>query len=127
MELDADRRHSGPSRLSNRGNNRAVTIVEESYRGHRQGSAVARRHGISRALLTQWRRAYHKGLLEGGPTAFSPVEIAVDPRPAMPGTPPAAEASDRIEITLANGRRLSVALSIDADRLVRIVRVLEQT
>ncbi|MDK3075751.1 transposase [Sedimentitalea sp. JM2-8] len=25
MELDADRRHSGPSRLSNRGNNRAVT------------------------------------------------------------------------------------------------------
>lgn len=103
-----------------------LRIIEESYRGHRQGSAVARRYGISRALLTQWRRAYHKGLLEGGPTAFSPVEIAAEPQTEFPGKPPAAEASDRIEITLANGRRLSVALSIDVDRLVRIVRVLEQ-
>ena len=34
-----------------------IRIVEESYRGHRQGSVVARRYGISRALLTQWRRA----------------------------------------------------------------------
>lgn len=87
---------------------------------------VARRYGISRALLTQWRRAYHKGVLDGGPTAFSPVEIAAGPLPDVPGMSPAAETIDRIEITLANGRRLSVALSIDADRLVRIVRVLEQ-
>ncbi|WP_235905982.1 transposase [Pseudooceanicola pacificus] len=31
-------------------------IIEESYRGHRQVSATARRHGICRSLLTVWRR-----------------------------------------------------------------------
>ena len=103
-----------------------LRIVEESYRGHRQGSVVARRYGISRALLTQWRRAYHQGLLEGGPAAFSPVEITAAPQSALPVTPPGADTSDRLEITLANGRRFSVPLSIDADRLVRIVGVLEQ-
>jgi transposase len=37
-----------------------LRIVEESYRGQRQGSAVARRNGVSRSLLTQWRKAYHR-------------------------------------------------------------------
>ena len=76
-------------------------------------------------MLTQWRRAWHKGLLEGGPAAFSPVEIAAEPRLALSGTLP-AEASDRIEIALANGRRLIVGLSIDDGRLLRMVRALEQ-
>jgi len=31
-------------------------IVEESLRGYRQGSATARRHGISRSLLTVFLR-----------------------------------------------------------------------
>lgn len=56
-----------------------IRIVEESYRGHRQGSVVARRYGISRPLLTQWRRAYRKGLLDGGRPVFTPVEIGPDP------------------------------------------------
>ncbi|WP_233499480.1 hypothetical protein [Pararhodobacter sp. CCB-MM2] len=30
-------------------------MVEESHRGHHQVSATARRHGISRGLLTVWR------------------------------------------------------------------------
>lgn len=55
-----------------------IRIVEESYRGRRQGSVVACRHGISRPLLTQWRRAYHKGLLDGGGPVFGPVEIGPD-------------------------------------------------
>ncbi|WP_232017849.1 transposase [Cereibacter sphaeroides] len=55
-----------------------IRIVEESYRGHRQGSVVARRYGISRALLKQWRRANHKGLLDGGGPVFAPVEIGPD-------------------------------------------------
>ncbi|MDA3887212.1 MAG: transposase [Allgaiera sp.] len=103
-------------------------IVEESYRGHRQGSVVARRHGVSRALLTQWRKAYHLGILDGGATAFSPVEIAPDVRPERRGSLPAAEAraGERIKITLSNGRRLSVGTSIDAVVLTRLIQVLER-
>ena len=33
-----------------------IRIVEESLRGYRQGSATARRYGISRSLLSIWRR-----------------------------------------------------------------------
>ncbi|AXQ96018.1 transposase [Cereibacter azotoformans] len=105
-----------------------IRIVEESYRGHRQGSVVARRHGISRALLTQWRRAWHKGLLDGGRPVFTPVEIGPDLRdrqreaPAMQGE----DAHARIEITLANGRRLAVSADIEAVALTRLVQVLER-
>ncbi|MFV0303369.1 MAG: IS66-like element accessory protein TnpA [Paracoccus sp. (in: a-proteobacteria)] len=98
-----------------------IRIVEESYRGHRQGSAVARKYGIARGLLTQWRGAYRKGLLEGGPVAFSPVEITPPPRDALVN-----EVSERVEITLANGRRLAIGTSIDSDTLARLVQVLER-
>ena len=46
-----------------------VRIVEESLRGHRQGSATARRYGISRSLLTLWRRDYRAGVF-GTPETF---------------------------------------------------------
>ena len=98
-----------------------VRIVEESYRGHRQGSAVARKYGIARGLLTQWRRAYRKGLLEGSPVAFSPVEFARLPRDTV-----ANEASERIEIILANGRRRAIGASLNSDTLARLVQVLER-
>ena len=103
-----------------------IRIVEESYRGHRQGSVVARRYGISRALLTQWRRAWRKGLLDCGRAAFSPVDITADPRSGLRETPPVTSADERIEITLSNGRRLTVASSIDATSLTRLVQVLER-
>ncbi|WP_242013922.1 transposase [Gemmobacter caeni] len=40
-----------------------LRIVEESLRGYRQGSAPARRYGISRSLLSIWRREYRGGTL----------------------------------------------------------------
>ena len=102
-----------------------LRIVEESFRGHRQGSATARRYGISRALLTQWRRAWRKGLLGDGPAGFSPVEIAAERRPGRRGAS-AAEANARVEIVLANGRRLSVVASTGADSLARLIGVVER-
>lgn len=101
-----------------------VRIVEDSYRGHRQGTAVARRYGISRALLTRWRKAYRFGLLEGAPSPFTPVEIAPDPSPAVSAR--GDETAERVEIMLGNGRRLSVAPSIDDTALLRLIRVLDQ-
>ncbi|MGP3699601.1 IS66-like element accessory protein TnpA [Rhodobacter sp. NSM] len=105
-----------------------IRIVEESYRGHRQGSVVARRHGISRPLLTQWRRAYHKGLLDGGRPVFTPVEIGPDlsDRQREASAVRAADADARIEITLANGRRLAVPADIEAGALMRLVQILER-
>ena len=40
-----------------------LRIVEESFIGHRQVAATARRHDICRSLLTTWRRQYRNGEL----------------------------------------------------------------
>ncbi len=38
-----------------------LRIVEESFQGHRQVSATARRHDISPSLLFSWRKALREG------------------------------------------------------------------
>lgn len=40
-----------------------IRIVEASLRGHHQGSATARRYGLSRSLISIWRRQYRRGKL----------------------------------------------------------------
>lgn len=104
-----------------------VRIVEESLRGFRQGSATARRYGLSRSLLTTWRRQYRSGLLSVSvstgfvPLTFSPpvaasLEVASQPRPADDKT---------IEIGLPNGRRLTIPSSLDPAILARLLPVLD--
>lgn len=103
-----------------------VRIVQESLRGYRQGWATARRYGISRSLLTRWRKEHRLGLLEGGPPGqFSPVSIAEQPRAAqvMPAT---RAATETVEVALVNGRRLTVPASIDPAALGRLIQVLER-
>jgi transposase len=103
-----------------------VRIVEESLVGHRQVSATARRHGISRSLLTVWRRQYRSGELGGArPAAFIPVTLSAElPAPAS-GPPLPSSPEARIEITLANGRRVSVPALIDPEVLARLLPVLD--
>lgn len=106
-------------------------IVEESFRGHRQGSATARRYGLSRSLLTRWRKAYRQGLLgRPGAPSFLAVQVAPEaaapPAAVAPGGGSAAGTAERVEVTLTNGRRLSIGLSIDETALVRLVHVLER-
>ncbi len=104
-----------------------VRIVEESLRGHRQGSATARRYGISRSLLTRWRKEHRLGLLEGAPAArFSPVAIAPEPPRTATVTPAPRATSETVEVTLVNGRRLTVPATIDPDALGRLIQVLER-
>ncbi len=101
-----------------------LRIVEVSFRGSRLVSATARAYGISRSLLTTWRRQFREGALgtERQPS-FAPVLMA-------PESPPKVEAAssgvDRIEIVLGNGRRLIVGAGIDASALARVVAVLER-
>ena len=100
-----------------------IRVVEESHLGHRQVSATARRHGISRSLLTVWRRQYRNGELAiaSGP-AFVPVKMAPDIDAHSPRQPAPAV---QLEIVLRNGRRLLVFSSVDPDALARLLPILE--
>ena len=100
-----------------------LQVVKESYLGHRQVTATARRHGISRSLLTTWRRQYRNGELdlETGP-AF--VLLTLAPEASDP-SPRAAAKNVQVEIVLRNGRRLLVSSAVDPDALARLLPVLE--
>ena len=103
-----------------------LRIVEESFAGHRQASATARRHGISRSLLTVWRRQYRNGELGGEPPpAFIPLTLSAEApavRAPLPSNPEA-----RIEIALRNGRRIVVPANVEPEALSRLLPVLERT
>ena len=99
-----------------------LRIVEESLAVPRQGSATARRHGISRALLTSWRRAY----LAGGQGRETPGFLPVTVAPSPPVVAPASSETGRMEIVLGNGRRIVVGTDVDALALARIASALER-
>ena len=104
-----------------------IRIVEESLSRPRQVAKTARRHDISRTLLTRWRKEYREGLLVTVPMPrFAPVNVAPEPRQAPPVASTAETGPERIEIGLRNGRRLTVSSTIDPEALARLVSVLER-
>ena len=107
-----------------------VRIVEESFGPRGSMAETARRHDIGRTLLVRWRRQYRNGELAGGaaPLRFMPVTLAPHEVPATPPAPepePVPTSTERAEITLLNGRRLSVAAMIDPVALRRLVQALD--
>ena len=107
-----------------------VRIVEESLRGFRQCAATARRYEISRALLTRWRRDFRAGQLAGGARPQF-LAVQVEPEPASKASGPSAVGratvrDSQVEISLANGRKLAVAATIDPMVLARLVQVLDR-
>jgi transposase len=109
-----------------------VRIVEESFGARGSMSETARRHDISRTLLVRWRGQYHDGELAGGaaPLRFMPLTLAAPEAPAIPPAPepkPVPASTDRAEITLLNGRCLSIAATIDPVVLTRLVQALDQS
>lgn len=105
-----------------------IRIVEESLRGHRQGSATARRYGISRSLLTVWRRQYRDGLLSAAlSAAFVPLAIRAEDPPRTVASPePPVHAPPRAEIVLLNGRRLIVPIDAAPDAVRRLLAVVDE-
>ena len=101
-----------------------LRIVKASFRGSRMASATARAHGISRSLLTTWRRQFREGTLGAmdRQPSFAPVLMA----PAVSPRAEPASGAERIEIVLGNGRRLIVGVGIDPGALARIVAVLDR-
>lgn len=102
-----------------------IRIVEESFLGHRQVTATARRHGVSRSLLTIWRRQYRSGEL-GDETSPVFIPLAVSPKSAAAAPVAPRNTSDaRLEILVRNGRRLLFPSSVDPEVLARLLPVLE--
>ncbi|WP_345774743.1 transposase [Rhizobium sp. C104] len=107
-----------------------VRIVEESLQGFRQGSATARRYGLSRSLLTAWRRQYRSGLLSvSASTGFVPLTISPPPPAASAEmtAPLRSEDDMTIEIGLPNGRRLTIPASLDPIVLARLLPILDMS
>ena len=104
-----------------------LRIVEESYSAPRLASATARKYGLSRSQLNTWRRAYREGRLAIGDfNGFVPALVVAEaPMPApVPLNSPSS--TGRMEIVIANGRRVVVDRDVDLDALLRIVRGLER-
>jgi len=102
-----------------------IRIVEESLRGHRQGSATARRYGLSRSLLTIWRRQYRRGELRPfGSVSFTPVTLAPE-TPAPADALPSSQ-DTQVEIVLPNGRRLIVSVGVEPEMLARLLSVVDR-
>jgi len=101
-------------------------IVEESFVGHRQATAIARRYGISRSLLTRWRQRYRRGELGSGPPqAFIPVTLSADAPVSRSSL--ASDPEAKVEIVLKNGRQLAVPANVAPEALARLLPVLERT
>ncbi len=98
-----------------------LRIVEESFQGHRQVSATARRHDISPSLLFSWRKALREDCRRRDEViGFASAMIVPDEEPPL-GT----AAIGRMEIVTTTGRRIIVGADVDARALARVVAVLE--
>lgn len=101
-----------------------LQIVTESLRGPRLVSSTARRHGISRSLLTAWRRQFRVDVgadADEGPAFVPAVVVPQSPAAAAPASP-----SGRMEIVTSNGRRIIVDGGVDVAALGRVLDLLER-
>ena len=101
-----------------------LKIVEESFAGPRLVSATARRYGISRQLLLNWR----KGLASNhraGESSIGPMFVPAIVAPSTPATREAVDAG-QIEIVSPKGLRVVFGPGADVEAVVRIARALER-
>jgi transposase len=101
-----------------------LRIVAESLSGSRQVSSTARRHGISRSLLTTWRRQFRVEPQPGGEagSGFVPAVVVPEGRTSVP----AVSSSTRMEIVVSRDRRVIVDAGVDVTALARVLDVLER-
>ncbi len=99
-----------------------LRIVAESYQGHRQVSAVARRYEISRAQLYAWRRALGGGASDGIP-GFSRAVIV--PEASAVGLGASCVGGGRMEVLTRRGDRIIVGGDVEASAFARVLAVLE--
>ncbi|MEQ8653065.1 MAG: transposase [Kiloniellales bacterium] len=86
-------------------------IVAEASQPGVSASWVARRYGIAPSQLFAWRKQFR----EEAEASFLPVVVEEDERQTV--------TEGRIEVTLAQGRRLSAPSNIEPEQLGRLLRV----
>ena len=108
-----------------------LRIVLESLEAPRLVSAVARRHGITRSLLSDWRRTLKVERIAAGPTpVFVPAVVVPEPPLPAKAAPrsraPRHAAQGRMVIEVGRGRRVVVDGAVDAEALARVLDVLDR-
>lgn len=101
-----------------------LRIVAESYSGPRLGSATARKHGITRSQLSDWRRAAEVGRLGPLPVdGFVPalIEPAVTAAGLVVETPQAGEA---IVVELTGSGRIRICASAPLSLVSAVLKAL---
>jgi transposase len=106
-----------------------VRIVGESFSTDTSVSDVARRNGVSRGLLTVWRREALKAVTGG--SIFARVEVEDSNAGSRPGelgmVPPESDGrTELIEIVIA-GATVRVPLGADARTLTNVIVALRST
>jgi transposase len=101
-----------------------LKIVLESMQTPRAISLTARRHGISRSLLLNWRRSFRTEPdgAAGQKPGFVPAMVVVDPIALTPAAP----ANGRMVIEIGKDRRVIVDAGVDAAALARVLAILER-
>jgi transposase len=99
-------------------------IVAESLIGSRLVSSTARRHGISRSLLTTWRRQFRVRPQTGGEagSGFVPAVVSAEGGASAP----AVSSSTRMEIVVSSDRRIIIDAGVDVAALARVLDLLER-
>jgi transposase len=131
MDGDKDRSQVGRLEVVETGRRRRWTedeklkIVLESLQAPRQVSATARRYGISRTLLLQWRRLFRaerKGAAEQQ-IGFAPAMVVAESAAAV-AAPAGLAGGGAIEIELATGARMRITGAVDGATLTAAIAAL---
>lgn len=102
-----------------------LKIVLESLAAARQVSATARRYGIARSQLLQWRRLFRPERNESVEQASGFVPAVVVPEAELARSVPAGLAVEgTIEIEFASGARIRVTGAVDSAALKAAVEAL---
>jgi transposase len=101
-----------------------LKIVLESMQTARAISSTARRYGISRSLLLNWRRSFctEADGAAGQKSGFMPAMVVADPVSSTPAAP----ASGCMVIEIGKDRRVIVDAGVDASALARVLAILER-
>jgi transposase len=116
----------GPERRRRWSDEQKIAIVVEAASGGASVSDVARRHGISRQQIYQWRSDIRRGRLidqAGGPFLAVEFVAPTDDEASPPLVEPVSDTP--VEIMLRKGRSLRVPASIPVVALSALIRAVE--
>ena len=99
-----------------------LKIVAESMETPRAISSTARRYGISRSLLLNWRRSFctEPDGTEGQKSGLARAMVVADPARSVSAAP----AGGRMEIEIGTDRRVIVDAGVDVAVLAQVLAIL---